>query len=111
MNDRIDVNALQPVIEAAFERRAEINPNTATAEVRAAVSQVLAGLNSGKLRVAEKKGDGYVVNEWIKKATLLSFRLRDAEVMEGGYTHYFDKMDSKFSRFTQADFVVALQKR
>jgi 2,3,4,5-tetrahydropyridine-2-carboxylate N-succinyltransferase len=104
MNDRIDVNALQKVIEAAFERRAEINPNTATAEVRSAVGEVIAGLNSGRLRVAEKKGDGYVVNEWIKKATLLSFRLRDAEIMQGGYTHYFDKLDSKFARYSQADF-------
>src|SRR5688572_1687875 len=107
MNDRIDVNALQQVIEAAFERRAEINPGTATAEVRTAVGQVIAGLNSGRLRVAEKKGEGYVVNEWIKKATLLSFRLRDAEIMQGGYTHYFDKLDSKFARFSQADFAAA----
>ena len=104
MNDLSGNTALQQVIEAAFERRAEINPNTATAEVRSAVGEVIAGLNSGRLRVAEKKGDGYVVNEWIKKATLLSFRLRDAEVMEGGYTHYFDKLDSKFARYSQADF-------
>jgi 2,3,4,5-tetrahydropyridine-2,6-dicarboxylate N-succinyltransferase len=47
------------------------------------------------------------VNEWVKKAALLSFRLRDAEIMQGGYTHFFDKMDSKFARFSQADFAGA----
>jgi 2,3,4,5-tetrahydropyridine-2-carboxylate N-succinyltransferase len=98
------MNNLQQTIESAFERRAEINPNSASPEVRSAVAEVIAGLNSGKLRVAEKRGDGYAVNEWIKKATLLSFRLRDAEIMQGGYTHYFDKLDSKFARYSQADF-------
>src|SRR5687768_15510086 len=107
MNDRIDVNALKQQIEAAFERRAEINPATATAEVRSAVAQVIAGLNAGSLRVAEKKDGEWKVNEWIKKAALLSFRLRDAEIMQGGYTHYYDKLDSKFARFSQADFASA----
>jgi 2,3,4,5-tetrahydropyridine-2-carboxylate N-succinyltransferase len=107
MNDRIDVNALQKQIEAAFERRAEINPASATAEVRSAVAQVIAGLNAGSLRVAEKKDGEWKVNEWIKKAALLSFRLRDAEIMQGGYTHYYDKLDSKFARFSQADFASA----
>ena len=107
MNDTNDTHALQQAIEAAFERRAEINPTSASAEVKAAVAQVMAGLNSGRIRVAEKKAGDWVVNEWVKKATLLSFRLRDSEVMEGGYTHYFDKLDSKFARFTQADFAAA----
>ena len=107
MNDRIDVNALQKQIEAAFERRAEINPASATAEVRSAVAQVIAGLNAGSLRVAEKKDGEWKVNEWIKKAALLSFRLREAEIMQGGYTHYYDKLDSKFARFSQADFASA----
>jgi 2,3,4,5-tetrahydropyridine-2-carboxylate N-succinyltransferase len=107
MNDTLDVNALQQLIEAAFERRAEINPTSATPEVRAAVGQVIAGLNSGRLRVAEKKDGRWKVNEWVKKAALLSFRLREAEIMQGGYTHYYDKLDSKFARFSQADFASA----
>ena len=102
-----DTHSLQQSIEAAFERRAEINAKSASADVRAAVAQVMAGLNSGRIRVAQKKGSEWVVNEWVKKATLLSFRLRDSEVMEGGYTHYFDKLDSKFARFSQADFAAA----
>ena len=107
MNDISDVNALKGVIEAAFERRAEVNPASASAEVRTAVAQVIAGLNSGRLRVAEKKGGDWVVNAWIKEAILLSFRLRDSEIMQGGYTHYYDKLDSKFSRYSQADFAAA----
>jgi 2,3,4,5-tetrahydropyridine-2-carboxylate N-succinyltransferase len=107
MNDRIDVNALQQRIETAYERRAEVNPASATPEIRAAVAQVIAGLNAGTLRVAEKKDGEWKVNEWIKKAALLSFRLRDAEIMQGGYTHYYDKLDSKFARFSQADFASA----
>ena len=101
------MNELKASIEAAFEQRAEINPASASAEVKASVAEVMAGLNSGRIRVAEKKGADWVVNEWVKKATLLSFRLRDSEVMEGGYTHYFDKLDSKFARFSQADFAAA----
>ena len=107
MNDRIDVDAVRQVIERSFERRAEINPSSASPEVRSAVGEVIAGLNSGRLRVAEKKGSEWTVNEWIKKAVLLSFRLREAEIMQGGYTHYYDKLDSKFARFTQADFAAA----
>ena len=107
MNDRIDVDAIRQVIERSFERRAEINPSSASPEVRSAVGEVIAGLNSGRLRVAEKKGSEWTVNEWIKKAVLLSFRLREAEIMQGGYTHYYDKLDSKFARFTQADFAAA----
>ena len=102
-----DTQALRQSIEAAFERRAEINPASASAEVKSAVAQVIAGLNSGRIRVAEKGASGWSVNEWVKKAALLSFRLRDSEIMQGGYTHYYDKLDSKFARFSQADFAGA----
>ena len=96
---------LQKTIEDAFEKRAEINPSKAPAEVKDAVEHVLKDLDAGRIRVAEKKGADWVVNQWVKKAVLLSFRLRDNEIMQGGYAHYFDKVDSKFSRYTQADFV------
>ena len=106
--------SLQSLIDAAFERRSELSPASAPADVRDAVAAVLADLDRGKLRVAEKSagaapsGTGssskWVTHQWIKKAVLLSFRLRDNEIMQGGYTHYFDKVDSKFARYTQADF-------
>ena len=94
----------QKTIEEAWEKRTELSPGKHPAEVKNAVTEVLAQLDSGKLRVAEKQGGDWVVHQWVKKAVLLSFRLRDNEIMQGGYTHYFDKVDSKFARFSQADF-------
>src|SRR4051812_50131238 len=96
---------LQKTIEDAFEKRAEISPAKAPAGVKDAVEHVLDDLDAGRIRVAEKKGGDWSVNQWVKKAVLLSFRLRDNEIMQGGYAHYYDKVDSKFSRYTQADFV------
>ena len=95
---------MQKLIEEAWEKRTELSPTKHPAEVKQAVAEVLAQLDAGKLRVAEKQGADWVVHQWVKKAVLLSFRLRDNEIMQGGYTHYFDKVDSKFARFSQADF-------
>jgi 2,3,4,5-tetrahydropyridine-2,6-dicarboxylate N-succinyltransferase len=95
---------LQPAIDAAFERRSELSAGGAPAEVKDAVAKVLAELDAGRLRVAEKKDGEWVTHQWLKKAVLLSFRLRDNEIMQGGYTHYFDKVDSKFARYSQEDF-------
>ena len=67
--------------------------------MRKAVEDVIAKLDRGELRVAEKQGGEWVTHQWLKKAVLLSFRLRDNEIMQGGYTHYFDKVDSKFARY------------
>ena len=102
MNDM--TQPLQNIIEDAWEKRTGLSPAAAPANVRDSVAKVLAALDAGKLRVAEKKDGDWVVHQWMKKAVLLSFRLRDNEVMQGGYTHYFDKVDSKFAGFTQADF-------
>ena len=94
---------LQSIIDLAFENRASITAANAP-EVVAAVHEVLERLDAGKLRVAEKVDGQWVTHQWVKKAVLLSFRLRDNEIMQGGYTHYFDKVDSKFANFSQADF-------
>jgi len=102
MNDM--TQPVQTLIENAWEKRTELSPSSSPADVKGAVKRVLADLDAGKLRVAEKKDGEWVVHQWVKKAVLLSFRLRDNEIMQGGYTHYFDKVDSKFARFTQADF-------
>ena len=95
---------LQSVIEDAFEKRAGINASTVTPEAKSAVAEVLLKLDRGELRVAEKRDGEWVTHQWLKKAALLSFRMRDNEIMQGGYTHFYDKVDSKFARFTQADF-------
>jgi 2,3,4,5-tetrahydropyridine-2-carboxylate N-succinyltransferase len=95
---------LQETIEQAFDKRAELSPSSAPDSVKDAVKRVLADLDAGRLRVAEKKDGEWITHQWIKKAVLLSFRLRDNEIMQGGYTHYFDKVDSKFAIYSQEDF-------
>ncbi|MBS1992650.1 MAG: 2,3,4,5-tetrahydropyridine-2,6-dicarboxylate N-succinyltransferase [Cyanobacteria bacterium SZAS LIN-3] len=98
------IDATQKTIEEAFDKRAEISPKTVAADVKAAIDEVIAGLDSGKLRVAEKVDGSWQVNEWVKKAVLLSFRVQDNAVMPGGYTNYFDKVPSKFEGFGEEDF-------
>ena len=96
---------LQAIIEAAFERRAEITPKTADQTTRDAVNTVLTDLNNGSLRIATQRGVGdWEVHEWLKKAVLLSFRLNDNEVMDGGCTQYYDKVPSKFAGLTAQEF-------
>ena len=86
-------------IEQAWDARANLNPGNAPRPLRDAVEEVIAGLDAGKLRVAEKSGGEWVTHQWVKKAVLLSFRLEDNRVMEGGATRYYDKVASKFSGF------------
>ncbi|MBE2894041.1 2,3,4,5-tetrahydropyridine-2,6-dicarboxylate N-succinyltransferase [Spirabiliibacterium falconis] len=95
---------LQHIIETAFERRAEISPKTADAQLKEAVSQVIADLDSGKRRVAEKVNGQWIVNQWLKKAVLLSFRINDNTLVAGGETNYFDKVPMKFADYDQARF-------
>ncbi len=95
---------LQNTIEQAFERRAEITPHNADPAVREAVAEALNLLDSGKARVAEPRGVGdWVVNQWLKKAVLLSFRLEENRVMQGGFTHYYDKVAPKFADMGKAE--------
>ena len=95
---------IRAVIESAFERRSEISPQQAEPEVKEAVTAAIALLDSGEARVAEPAGGGWVVNEWLKKAVLLSFRLEDSAVMEGGFTRYFDKVPTKFAAMDDTGF-------
>ena len=95
---------LQSVIDKAFEIRAGISPNSAEPQLKEAVAEVIAGLDSGKLRVAERSGGEWVTHQWLKKAVLLSFRLQDNAVVRDGYTNYFDKVPAKFADYGSADF-------
>ncbi len=88
---------IQQIIEQAFENRAEITPASVSDEVRDAVVSAIGLIDSGEQRVAEPTESGWQVNEWLKKAVLLSFRIRDNEIMQGGSTQYYDKVDSKFA--------------
>jgi 2,3,4,5-tetrahydropyridine-2-carboxylate N-succinyltransferase len=100
------MSQLQTIIEDAFERRADINPSNASAELKEAVASVLADLDAGKLRVASRKGDSqeWETHQWLKKAVLLSFRLQDNVLMDGGCTQYFDKVPPKFADYSEEDF-------
>ena len=100
------MSQLQTIIEDAFERRAEINPGNASAELKEAIASVLADLDAGNLRVASRKGDSqeWETHQWLKKAVLLSFRLQDNVLMDGGCTQYFDKVPPKFADYTEEDF-------
>jgi 2,3,4,5-tetrahydropyridine-2,6-dicarboxylate N-succinyltransferase len=95
--------SLQQTIEQAWEDRTNISAAT-HGDVRCAVEDVLASLDSGSLRVAEKNGADWTVNQWVKKAVLLSFRLNPMEVMESGALRFFDKVPSKFANWGAADF-------
>ncbi len=95
---------LQQRIEAAFAQRDELSPKQVPAQLRQDLDQVIAAIDSGQLRVAEKQGNDWVVNEWLKKAVLLSFRINDNHLMNGGETRFFDKVDSKFIGYDDARF-------
>ncbi|HQR50387.1 MAG TPA: 2,3,4,5-tetrahydropyridine-2,6-dicarboxylate N-succinyltransferase [Methylophilaceae bacterium] len=97
---------LQSIIEEAFDNRANITPANADKKIKNAVFGVLEELNAGRLRVATRIGDSqqWETHQWIKKAVLLSFRLEDNALLDGGCTKYFDKVPSKFAGYTEADF-------
>jgi len=96
---------LQQIIDQAWEDRANINPANGAAELRDAVSHVIAGLDAGTIRVAEKTTGDWVVNQWVKKAVLLSFRLENNVVMPSdGTMQFYDKVPTKFANYTPEDF-------
>lgn len=101
------MHPIQSLIEDAFEKRADITPATVSAELKSAIGQVIDELDAGRLRVAEKHGDEWVVNQWVKKAVLLSFRIRDNAVLDDGVNRYFDKVDTKFADWSQQRFADA----
>ena len=94
----------QQIIEAAWEDRASLQPGTAPAKIGAAVSAVLAELDEGRLRVAEKIDGEWVTHQWLKKAVLLSFRLEDNVLLDGGPMNYFDKVPTKFAKYDAEKF-------
>ena len=96
------MQALEAIIEQAFENRAEGFDNKD--EVEAAVMEAIAMLDSGAVRVAEKRGSDWHVNQWLKKAVLLSFALRDNEVIESGHSRFYDKVPMKYADYTAEQF-------
>ena len=99
------ITDIEAIINAAWESREEITPDT-TGDQREAVEDALQLLDSGQVRVAEKTTQGWIVNQWLKKAVLLSFRLNDMVTIENGpgNSFWWDKVPSKFSGWTDNDF-------
>ena len=95
---------IQTIITDAFEHRAEITPRSVDTHVKEAITEAIGMLDTGEARVAEKKDGDWVVNDWLKKAVLLSFRIEDNEFMKGGFTNYYDKVQSKYADYNSRDF-------
>lgn len=93
--------SLQHIIENAWDNRAQLSPSTAPQEVHDAVDDVIGQLNDGRLRVATQEGVGrWTVHQWIKKAVLLSFRLKDNERVNAGDLAFYDKVPTKFAHMS-----------
>ncbi len=102
----MDLTFAQAVIEAGWEKRADISPQT-QGDVRTAVNTALNALDGGQARVAEKIDGVWTVHQWLKKAVLLSFRLNDMEEIRGGPgsdTSWWDKVPSKFLHWSEVQF-------
>ncbi|MES9858176.1 MAG: 2,3,4,5-tetrahydropyridine-2,6-dicarboxylate N-succinyltransferase [Sedimenticola sp.] len=95
---------IQAIIEEAYEHRAEITPRCVDTVVKDAVLETIEMLDRGEIRAAEKKEGVWVVNDWIKKAVMLKFRIQDNLFIKGGFTNYYDKFSSKFSSYDSREF-------
>src|SRR6202163_548554 len=100
-------NDLQATIESAYELRAQITPQSTSNEVRAAVETVLGLLDAGSLRVAERQAGEWHVNEWLKKAVLLSFRIAQNTPIRAGSLNFYDKVPLKYSGWDAQQFAAA----
>ncbi|MEO5572962.1 MAG: 2,3,4,5-tetrahydropyridine-2,6-dicarboxylate N-succinyltransferase [Gammaproteobacteria bacterium] len=98
---------LQEIIEQAFEQRAAINPQNVDKKIKDAVNEAINLLDSGTLRVAEKKDGVWIVNQWLKKAVLLSFRVEDNQLIRDGYSNYYDKVVPKYAAYKEDDFRIS----
>jgi 2,3,4,5-tetrahydropyridine-2-carboxylate N-succinyltransferase len=95
---------IQSIIDTAWENRASINSANASQEVRDAVEHVIAEMNAGRMRVATRQAVGqWTTHQWIKKAVLLSFRLKDNEVIKAGDLGFYDKVPTKFAHLSEEE--------
>ncbi len=95
--------SLEKIINDAWENKENINQNS-DPSILNAVNQIIEDLDQGKIRVAEKKDGDWVVNQWLKKAVLLSFKINDNRVMDGDENRYYDKVETKFANYSEEDF-------
>ena len=98
-------DALKTLIDDAFERRATLTPDEIDGSIRATVERVITGLETAEFRVAEPDGaGGWRVNEWLKKAVLLYFRVNEMQLVDAQPAPFWDKVPARFEGFTEADF-------
>jgi 2,3,4,5-tetrahydropyridine-2-carboxylate N-succinyltransferase len=102
-----DLTKLQAIIEDAFEQRASLSPKTLPHDLIVGINECIMLLDSGQARVAEPREGRWVVNEWLKKAVLLSFRTHENQVVEGGYTRFYDKVPLKYAGVSEAELAAA----
>lgn len=95
---------LEQIVNENFDNRSAINAKNASPELRKTIEAVMDGLDSGKLRVAEKQNGNWIVHEWVKKAVLLSFAINDNEPIDGGFSNYYDKVSLKFADLGKEKF-------
>tara|TARA_B100001123_G_scaffold83069_1_gene94940 strand:- start:2499 stop:3347 length:849 start_codon:yes stop_codon:yes gene_type:complete len=109
MVKKMDEKKLKTIIEENFKKIDEVNPQI-KGELPGAIEEVISLLDNGKIRVSEKKGDGWIVNQWIKQAILLSFKINEMENLSGPYSSWFDKahlLKGKTSGWTKEDHIKA----
>ncbi|MGI9259491.1 MAG: 2,3,4,5-tetrahydropyridine-2,6-dicarboxylate N-succinyltransferase [Gammaproteobacteria bacterium] len=94
------MTAISDLIDNAWENRSEISPGSVDSDVKSAIEESIAGLDSGELRVSERSESGeWIVNEWLKKVVLLYFRIRDNAPIDAGFTRFFDKVPLKYATY------------
>jgi 2,3,4,5-tetrahydropyridine-2,6-dicarboxylate N-succinyltransferase len=98
---------LSSIIDEAYETRAQLNPRNTPAALRAAIEKAIDLLNEGQLRVAQPEGGAWRVNQWLKKAVLLSFRINDNDSMAAGALNFYDKVPLKYSGWSAERFAAA----
>jgi len=97
-----DQAAIAAVIDAAWEKRAGLTPATVSRELDSALEECLLLLDGGRARIAEPRDGRWIVNEWLKKAVLLSFRARDNRLVDAGFTRFYDKVPLKYAAASEA---------
>lgn len=96
---------IQQIIDSSFERIGDITPKNASSDLKNALESVISDLDAGKIRVAEKINGEWITHQWIKKAVLLYFRVAENQMMDGGYSKFYDKVPMKFADYTPERFM------
>lgn len=98
-------SSIESIIESAYENRAGLSPQNVSEEIKQAIHEAIHLLDSGQLRVAEKINNEWQTHSWLKKAVLLYFRIHENQVVDGGFTQYFDKVPLKFEKCDEKEWV------